>query len=153
MARRPTNYRELRKLLETEEFGYWLARQNGDHYVYKHARQPNFVVPSSPSDIRSFANSVAELKRRHPNASPFATSAKRSDRRAAASKTSPKVRERRRLITAFHHMVRHVTHKAEPVARSRPDRTQCIQCGRPWLSDLDPTERSCPNCGGVVVTP
>lgn len=33
----------------------------------------------------------------------------------------------------------------------RPDRTSCVDCGRPWLSDLDYAGRPCPKCGGVVV--
>lgn len=38
-----------------------------------------------------------------------------------------------------------------PVAIRRPERTSCIDCGRPWLSDLDFTYRPCPQCGGQVV--
>lgn len=49
-----------------------------------------------------------------------------------------------------------VTAAAEPAKPEverlpRPERTSCIDCGRPWLSDLDYTFRPCPACGGQVV--
>lgn len=39
----------------------------------------------------------------------------------------------------------------EVVPFERPERTSCVGCGRPWLSDLDFTFRPCPACGGQVV--
>lgn len=60
-----------------ERCGYRFDRQAGGHYVFIQAGFPNFVVPSTPSDIRAFANDIARLKRLHPDQFERAKSANR----------------------------------------------------------------------------
>lgn len=62
----PRDYDEMR-LKTLPALGYEQVRYRG-HYQFRHSTQPNFTIPFSASDWRSFRNSLAELKRRHPAA-------------------------------------------------------------------------------------
>ena len=135
--------REMHRMLV--ELGYWLERSDGDHYVYYHAKQGPFTVAVSPSDHRAKANTVALLKRRHPQ----------FFRRVKA--TGPRRRKRPERERQAAHL-KAVLNAADRDAESdvvrfpeRPERTQCIDCGRPWLSDLSPEGRACAQCGGPIV--
>lgn len=135
-----TSYRDLHAVLAG--LGYWLDRQTGGHYVYKHRHQSNFILPLSPSDHRAFANDLAALRRRHPNAEvlkPQQRSARSGRRRR---------RRAQRPVRTFR-LAAVATPKPAPLVR--PEQTSCIECGRPWLSDLDPLQHCCPACGGDVV--
>ncbi len=52
--------REVQELLHT--YGYNLVRQR-KHRIYKHTTGHIFVAPSTPSDTRSWNNSLAQLKK------------------------------------------------------------------------------------------
>lgn len=51
---------------ELKRCGYRVERTGGGHVVFVRDGFENFVVPSSPSDHRAFANDMARLRSRHP---------------------------------------------------------------------------------------
>jgi len=72
----------------------------------------------------------------------------------------PRSRRSRRLRRGVQRSVVALMHrpadaKPAPVVENAPvpvpSRTSCIDCGRLWLSDLNPSGRPCPACGGRVV--
>lgn len=136
-----TTYRDLHAVLPT--LGYWLARQTGGHYVYKHRHQSNFTLPMSPSDHRAFANDLALLRRRHPNAEVLKPQ-QRSTRGGRRRRSPSDLRRKTRRAALYQA-------PQSPPRFERPDCTSCIDCGRPWLSDLDPLQHCCPACGGEIV--
>lgn len=68
MGGKPRFTKYARQLAPYAEMcGYEFARvgSNG-HFVFERPGFPLYVLPSTPSDHRSFANDLARLKRRHP---------------------------------------------------------------------------------------
>ena len=120
------------------DLGYVVVR-NGKELVYRRPDGQTIIVPCTPSDWRGWTNAMAFLRRRHPV-------------ELARHKAAPEVRAARR-----HRDRQRQTPLAalpEPeviVVRPTPDRTQCVDCGRLWLSEIDPTGRACPHCGGDVL--
>lgn len=51
---------------DLERCGYGFARQTGGHFIFTREGFPVFVVPSTPSDPRAYANDMARLKGLHP---------------------------------------------------------------------------------------
>lgn len=117
--------------------GYRFERMDSHgHSVYVHPQGWVWRVPSTPSDHRTHKIMLQQLRRRHPNAEVL----KRPRKAPTKARQANQSREpRRRLVIV----------PAKPKQRtvlSRPARTACVDCGRRWLSDLDPTGRKCPAC-------
>jgi hypothetical protein len=118
---------------------------------YTHERGHRWTHPAAgvmttsltPSDWRVERNTIAELRRRHPDHPALA-------RRVRSQSATERKRRRRKNRTSRMTLVRE-TETGVVELFTRPEKTACIDCGRRWLSDLDPRQRTCPACDGEVV--
>lgn len=140
--RLPGKYaRDFDKLLRS--LGYELLRSEGGHLVYGHEDfDKPFVLPSTPSDVRAFANDLARLKRRHPEffrvtKAPASARRRRKSRNRARQPTMPRFEGTPSAV------------RATPL-NSMPMR--CESCARPFQPMAVVAERPCPACDGVLVT-
>lgn len=141
-ASRSSWHRQVDGLLRS--LGYRFDRMDShSHSVYIHPQGWVWRVPSTPSDHRTHKIMLQQLRRRHPDAEVLRRP------RKAPTKARQAVRQARRSRRALR-IVSATATRVKPVV-SRPSRTACVDCGRRWLSDLDPTGRKCPACGGNVV--
>lgn len=108
--------------------------RTGGHIVYTHPEQPMLKIASTPRNEHATQDALLRaLRHRHPDVAGLAPRVHNRGR----------VRGPRRLrVVALARPPR------QTEARPRP---ACGDCGRVWLSDLDPTFRACPACGGVVL--
>lgn len=111
--------------------------------IWKHPSGLIFSVHRSPSDVRWLANCLAELHRRHPNHVVFAR------RKASREQRFQRRARQRRHQRALQAVTPVVAVKPPPVVV--PNQTSCVDCGRRWASEIDPTGRPCPACGGEVM--
>jgi hypothetical protein len=118
---------------------------------YTHERGHRWTHPAAgvmttsltPSDWRVERNTIAELRRRHPDHPALA-------RQVRSQSATERKRRRRKNRTSRMTLVREL----EPgvvETFNRPEKTACIDCRRRWLSDLNPVGRSCPACNGEIV--
>jgi hypothetical protein len=118
---------------------------------YTHERGHRWTHPAAgvmttsltPSDWRVERNTIAELRRRHPDHPALA-------RQVRSQSATERKRRRRKNRTSRMTLVRE-TETGVVELFTRPEKTACIDCGRRWLSDLDPRQRTCPACDGEVV--
>jgi hypothetical protein len=118
---------------------------------YTHERGHRWTHPAAgvmttsltPSDWRVERNTIAELRRRHPDHPALA-------RQVRSQSATERKRRRRKNRAARMTLVRE-TETGVVELFTRPEKTACIDCGRRWLSDLDPRQRTCPACDGEVV--
>lgn len=103
------------------------------HLVYLDSTGRRFSVPSSPSDWRTQRIMLTQLRAAHPDVLARRRSARAARARNARGRAA-------RVVVALVPAVR--------VRVPTPPRTECVSCGRPWLSDLDPLQHACPRCGG-----
>jgi DNA-directed RNA polymerase subunit RPC12/RpoP len=124
------------------------GRIGSSHPIYEHPIEQPITLPGSPSDWRSFKNMRAELKRRHPEHF-------EAERHASPRRRFSLNRERQRQAAAVASAVRQAerAHRvdAPPPPVARAPYTGCQDCGRPWLSDLSPEGRYCPQCSGPIL--
>jgi hypothetical protein len=118
---------------------------------YTHERGHRWTHPAAgvmttsltPSDWRVERNTIAELRRRHPDHPALV-------RQVRSQSATERKRRRRKNRAARMTLVRE-TETGVVELFTRPEKTACIDCGRRWLSDLDPRQRTCPACDGEVV--
>lgn len=136
-------HRDIDRLLK--QIGYTLDENHGrTHLVYRHQDIPGvFTVACSPGDVTAEVNLLTQLRRRHPG---HPALIRRGRTQPAAERKRRRRRRRPERVVLLHEVSDGTIETFE-----RPDRTGCIVCGRRWLSDLDPTNRPCPDCGGEVV--
>lgn len=136
--------REIHDMLT--DIGYNMTRSRS-HLIYELEGFRALTVPATPSDWRWKQNTLAEIKRRHP--------ARFVRRKAPVSR--PRVGMSARIERARARQLKSAETLAEQARVPRPEpfvapeRTECADCGRPWLSDLDPLTHSCPSCGGAHI--
>lgn len=138
LHKRSSWHRDVDRLLRA--LGYEPVRiDSSSHFVYRHPEGHIWRVPSSPSDFRTDRIMRQQLRRRHPDHPALKTS------RKTHAGHKPK-RQATRIAKVI------PIHQGRRRAKlSMPERTACVECGRLWISDLDPSFRACPRCGGDVV--
>jgi hypothetical protein len=136
-------HRDFDRLLRV--LGYSLDDSHGrTHLTYRHPEHPGvFTVACTPGDGRTEVNLLTQLRRRHPD-HPALT-------RNVRSRTAADRKRRRRKNRAARMTLVRETETGVVELFTRPEKTACIDCGRRWLSDLDPRQRTCPACDGEVV--
>lgn len=126
------------------------------HFVYRHPDQPDYHVSGTAYDAPPVRRAFrAEMRKRHPGHALFTPPSSSS---SASHRPTTRQRDRReqaRIKAALRAAERDAerrtaTHAVGPCV-PRPERTSCVECGRRWLSDLDPTGRLCPACDGEIV--
>lgn len=140
------------------EFGYRFAGwDSSGHMVYDPPEgQPALApLPSTPRNPGLAMERLRrELRRRHPDHPRWrSTSGRRPARSGRVKRRQEALRREARvraeLRRAAERVARERQDRREPVRT--PARTCCADCSRVWLSDLDPSGRDCPRCGGRIL--
>lgn len=149
--------RERAQLLRS--LGYEFVREASHGYQFRH---PDFdkplKVPKTPSDNRTGENWLREVKARHPEAFERPKSRRpKTKRRGPGSTAAWLAAEAAKWMDAFEARawLEANAGQAPPAdvdaaANGPASKPECIECGRPWLSDLNHAGRQCPQCGGDV---
>lgn len=130
--------------------GYEFDRIAGNgHYVFTHPGQDDFHVSGSAFDGPVRGAFLSEMRKRHPNSTHPALFQRRSGRERSTKPFSVREERGRRRMLRDAERLAASARFARPVARVAPEHTSCEDCGRRWLSDLDPLTHPCPACGGA----
>lgn len=120
------------------------------HPVYTREGFGDLELSSTPrSEKNARRLLLVELRRRHPEHQMWRSMQKRKAKRRSTRRDEQERQARARAIVAA----------AERERRERtPTRIDlpyvgCPDCRYRWQSDIDPTGRSCPRCGGGIVSP
>ena len=137
-------------------FGYelaeWSKGDRGGHPIYARAGFDDMELSSTPRSERNARRALlVELRRRHPEHPLWKSMQKRKAKRGGSSRQAEQRQARARALVRAGE--RAVSARAVATPNAPLTRTGCIDCGRPWLSELDPTGRDCPQCGGLVMSP
>jgi hypothetical protein len=130
-------------------FEYELAgwsNRTGGHPIYEREGFGRLELSCTPRNEKAArARLMNTLRKRHPEHPMWRSAKKRRSKR-------PDNRDGERRQAAAAALINAAARsRAERPVLARPERTSCISCGRPWLSDLDYVGRPCPKCGGEMV--
>ncbi|HEX3803141.1 MAG TPA: hypothetical protein VHV75_09895 [Solirubrobacteraceae bacterium] len=130
------NRRDFKRLLTA--LGYQFDR-NAKHEIWANATGQEVLMSQGLGEIKAYQ--VDQLRKRHPDHPAL-------KRKPGAGKGVHHGRDRHRQRAL---KIVPAAPSEKPVVLATPDRTSCVDCGRPWLSDISPVGRPCPKCGGEVV--
>jgi len=128
-------------------FDYKLTRwsnRSGGHPIYERDGWTPLELSSTPRNEKDArASLLRQLRKRHPE-HPMWRSMKSRRKKGVKGEVHSPLRIARPLSA--------VERESTRTGRSRAHigSPRCVECRRPWRSDLDYSIRSCPNCGGKI---
>jgi predicted RNA-binding Zn-ribbon protein involved in translation (DUF1610 family) len=134
----------LMAIFEYELTGW--SKRTGGHPIYERDGFDRLELSCTPRNEKAARGRLLNtLRKRHPEHPMWRSARKRRSQRPASREQERKQASATALINAA------ARERSDRPAVVRPERTSCVSCGRPWLSDLDFVGRPCPACGGEIV--